>query len=130
MMNYERCTNDGRHSSFIIHHSSFIIAARIPALFVPEGRRTLAGGARGRSRARPPEQVAQYDFAPRRGAGRHAMSSTHLSLHYHVIFSTKNRERMLDDSWRDRMHAFLGGAIKTLGAFPEKSAEPTITFIY
>jgi len=57
------------------------------------------------------------------------MSSTHLSLHYHIIYSTKNRQRMLDDSWRDRMHSFLGGAIKRWVVFPKKLAAQTTTCI-
>ncbi|HYG75637.1 MAG TPA: IS200/IS605 family transposase [Planctomycetota bacterium] len=48
------------------------------------------------------------------------MPSTHLSLHYHLIFSTKNRERSIHSIWRPRLHAFLGGAVKKLDGIPEK----------
>jgi putative transposase len=47
------------------------------------------------------------------------MSSTHLSLHYHIIFSTKERRASINDDWRNRLHAFIGGCIKTLGGIPE-----------
>ncbi len=47
------------------------------------------------------------------------MSSTHLSLHYHVIFATKGREAWLDVSWRDRLHEYLGGTVRGLGGIPE-----------
>lgn len=47
------------------------------------------------------------------------MPSTHLSLHVHVVFSTKNRYPFITDEWRERLHAFLGGAIRTAGCIPE-----------
>jgi putative transposase len=47
------------------------------------------------------------------------MPSTHLSLHYHVIFSTKNREPIIVKDWRGRLHAFLGGAVRNSGGIAE-----------
>ena len=47
------------------------------------------------------------------------MPSTHLSLHYHLIFSTKNRDPFIAEVWRGRLHAFLGGAVRNLGGAPE-----------
>ena len=47
------------------------------------------------------------------------MPSTHLSLHVHIIFSTKNREPFIANEWRDRLHAFLGGAVRTAHCVPE-----------
>jgi putative transposase len=47
------------------------------------------------------------------------MASTYLSLHYHVVFATKNRKPCLDESWRARLHEYLGGTVKGLGGFPE-----------
>ena len=47
------------------------------------------------------------------------MSSTYLSLHYHVVFSTKRREPWIDSPWRDRLHEYLGGTIRGLGGVPE-----------
>jgi putative transposase len=46
------------------------------------------------------------------------MPSTHLSLHYHLIFSTKNRHPFIAEAWRGRLHAFLGGAVRSLGGVP------------
>jgi REP element-mobilizing transposase RayT len=40
------------------------------------------------------------------------MPSTHTSLHYHLIFSTKDRVPTIQPSLRTRMHAFLGGVIR------------------
>jgi len=48
------------------------------------------------------------------------MPSTHLSLHYHIIFSTKDRHPSIDLAWRENLHAYLGGCIKTLEAVPEE----------
>ena len=47
------------------------------------------------------------------------MSSTHLSLHYHITFSTKERRRMIADPWRSDLHAYLGGIIRNMNAIPE-----------
>ena len=41
--------------------------------------------------------------------------STWLSLHYHLIFSTKQREPWLKPEIRDRLHEYLGGAVQGLG---------------
>ena len=47
------------------------------------------------------------------------MPSTYLSLHYHVVFSTKRREPTIAPAWRTRLHEYLGGTIRGLGGFPE-----------
>lgn len=47
------------------------------------------------------------------------MSSTHFSLYYHIVFSTKHRQPLISQDWRPRLHAFLGGAIRTLGGVAE-----------
>ena len=47
------------------------------------------------------------------------MPSTYLSLHYHLIFSTKERRLLIADPWRDRLHAYLGGTVHTLGGVPQ-----------
>ncbi len=43
------------------------------------------------------------------------MPSTHLSLHYHLVFSTKNREPWFAPSIRPRVHEYLGGIIRAMG---------------
>jgi len=47
------------------------------------------------------------------------MPSTYTSLHYHLIFSTKNRVPLIDPEWRGRLHEYLGGTIRGLGGMPE-----------
>jgi len=47
------------------------------------------------------------------------MSSTYLSLHYHIVFGTKNRTPSIDPVWRLRLHEYLGGTIRGLGGFSE-----------
>jgi REP element-mobilizing transposase RayT len=47
------------------------------------------------------------------------MSSTYLSLHYHLVFSTKNREPLIAPAWRPRLHEYMGGTIRGFGAVAE-----------
>src|SRR5947208_16782664 len=47
------------------------------------------------------------------------MPSTYLSLHYHLVFGTKNREPSILPEWRARLHEYLGGTIRGLGGFSE-----------
>jgi len=47
------------------------------------------------------------------------MSSTFISLHYHIVFSTKHREPMIDAVWRERLHEYLGGTVNGLKAFSQ-----------
>lgn len=47
------------------------------------------------------------------------MPSTYLSLHYHIVFGTKNRALFIADAWRDRLHEYMGGTLRGLGGFPE-----------
>ena len=46
------------------------------------------------------------------------MPSTHLSLHYHLVFSTKDREPWLAPTPRQRVHEYLGGIIRGMGGVP------------
>lgn len=47
------------------------------------------------------------------------MASTYLSLHYHIVFGTKDRMPLIDASWRPRLHEYLGGIVHGLGGSPE-----------
>ena len=38
--------------------------------------------------------------------------STHHGILLHVVFSTKYREPVLADAWRDDLHAYIGGTVK------------------
>ena len=46
------------------------------------------------------------------------MPSTHTSLHYHLVFSTKERIPSVHAEIRDRVHAYLGGVIRGIGGTP------------
>ncbi len=47
------------------------------------------------------------------------MASTYLSLHYHLVFGTKNRAASIEPEWRSRLHEYLGGTVAGLGGFPQ-----------
>ena len=47
------------------------------------------------------------------------MGSTFYSLHYHVVFSTKERRPLIGAGWRPRLHEYLGGAVRGLGGVAE-----------
>jgi putative transposase len=47
------------------------------------------------------------------------MPSTHTCLLYHLVFATKNREPFILKEWRDRLHEYLGGAVRGLGGTPQ-----------
>jgi REP element-mobilizing transposase RayT len=46
------------------------------------------------------------------------MPSTHTSLYYHLVWSTKDRRNPIDAAWKTRLHAWLGGCIKALDGAP------------
>lgn len=46
------------------------------------------------------------------------MPSTHHSLHYHLVFSTKDRRKLISSAWAGRLHAYLGGIIRSLEGVP------------
>jgi putative transposase len=52
------------------------------------------------------------------------MPSTHLSLHYHIIFSTKGGRRVIANTWRDNLHAYIGGIIGDMNAVPSAIGGP------
>ena len=47
------------------------------------------------------------------------MGSTFLSLHYHIVFSTKDRRPLIQSGWRPQLHEYLGGTARGLGGVPE-----------
>jgi hypothetical protein len=47
----------------------------------------------------------------------HVMPSTYLSLHYHLVFSTKDRAPLIEPSWQNRLHEYLGGTVEGLKGF-------------
>jgi len=78
----------------------------------PEARRKLAGGVSHRIAHRT-------RCAPAGAREPKAMPSTHLSLHYHIIFSTKDRVPFIADAWRERLHAYLGGVVRNVEGISE-----------
>jgi REP element-mobilizing transposase RayT len=40
------------------------------------------------------------------------MGHTYKNHHFHLIWSTKNREKLIDKSFEDRLYAYLGGVIR------------------
>lgn len=46
------------------------------------------------------------------------MPSSHTSLHFHLVFSTKERLPLIAKEWRERLHAYLGGIVKGLEGVP------------
>ncbi len=46
------------------------------------------------------------------------MPSTHLSLHFHLVFSTKNRIPMITADWRTNLHTYMGGIVRGINAVP------------
>jgi REP element-mobilizing transposase RayT len=40
------------------------------------------------------------------------MPSTYTSLHYHLVWSTKERRNLIEAAWKPRLHAWLGGAVR------------------
>jgi putative transposase len=47
------------------------------------------------------------------------MGSTYFSLHYHLVFATKDRRPIIEESWQSRLHEYLGGTINGLGGFSQ-----------
>jgi putative transposase len=68
----------------------------------------------------PPAYHVKQTTEPRQGRRKSFhMSSTHLSLHYHIVFGTKNHEPTIQAAWRTDLHAYLGGIIRTADGIAE-----------
>jgi putative transposase len=48
-----------------------------------------------------------------------AMTSTHISLYYHFIFSTKERRPTIKEDWEGRLHGYLGGILRGMNGVAE-----------
>ena len=46
------------------------------------------------------------------------MPSTHLSLYYHFVFSTKNRTPWILEPYQERLWAYLGGIVRGAAGVP------------
>ena len=47
------------------------------------------------------------------------MSRTYSALHYHLVFSTKDRTPVIAQAWRSRLWDYLGGTVQGLGGYSE-----------
>jgi REP element-mobilizing transposase RayT len=45
-------------------------------------------------------------------------SSSFTSLQYHLIFSTKKREPLIQPQWKADLHSYMGGIVRSLGGTP------------
>lgn len=84
----------------------------------PEGTLAIS---RWLSEATPPGIVTKRD-APRQGCQRrsdrpHVLD--YLSLHYHLVFSTRERTPLITAPLLPRLHDYLGGTVRGLGGFPQ-----------
>src|SRR5262245_22909372 len=43
------------------------------------------------------------------------MPHTYLNLWFHLVFGTKDRAPLIEEAWRSRLHAYLGGTVRGLG---------------
>ena len=48
------------------------------------------------------------------------MPSTHTSLYYHIIFSTKERRPIISDRWRQNLYSYIGGILRRIGAVAQE----------
>jgi len=46
------------------------------------------------------------------------MANTYTSIYIHFVFSTKNRENLIDKKVRSQLHAYLGGIAKEIKLVP------------
>ncbi len=47
------------------------------------------------------------------------MSSTYVSLYYHIVFSTKSRRASIRELWQERLYCYLGGILRGLNGVSE-----------
>lgn len=46
------------------------------------------------------------------------MPQSYTCLHYHFVFSTKNRVPLITPEWEERLWGYLGGIVRDLGGMP------------
>ena len=46
-------------------------------------------------------------------------AKSYISMHAHIVFATKHRQKLILPSWRASLHEYLGGTAKGLGAYPQ-----------
>ncbi len=48
------------------------------------------------------------------------MPSSHVASYFHLVISTKERQRWILPEWEDRLHSYLGGIVRGMDAIPLK----------
>ena len=92
----------------------FIPSKSLPTS-VPEGHQECSRYVESAGGGRSHRIVWKNGVRPGGCAGRKtAMPSTHFSLQFHVVFSTKDRAPNIIAPWRERLHAYLGGIVREL----------------
>jgi putative transposase len=43
---------------------------------------------------------------------------TYTCLNYHIVFSTRFRQRTIDRAWRGKLHGYMAGALRKMGCVP------------
>ena len=44
---------------------------------------------------------------------------SYISMHAHIVFATKHRQKLIVPAWREKLHGYLGGIAKGLDAYPQ-----------
>jgi putative transposase len=69
--------------------------------------------------------IKQNILRPERAQEPQLMPQSLAKIYVHLVFSTKNRERVLPDEVRADLHAYMGGTLNGLGCSPiEINIEP------
>jgi len=71
------------------------------------------------AKRRPPESAFSYPHPEGVPDHQTNMGSTFFSLHYHIVFSTKERRPFIQTEWRSRVHSYLGGIIRRMNGIAE-----------
>jgi len=91
---------------------------RCKCIEIPEGCTVGSRSVEGAQRPEPPDSTKDNNPRPEGAPERRAMPSTHTSLHYHLVFSTKNREPWFKPAVRPKLHAYLGGIVRGINGVP------------
>lgn len=81
-----------------------------------EGCEKVAGG---RSAAETAGDDRGKRLHPEGVLGKLSWAQRFFSLHYHIVFSTKERQPLILNEWRPRLHSYLGGIIRGINGVGE-----------
>jgi len=46
------------------------------------------------------------------------MGNSYIASHFHIVFATKYRRPVIAKAWRPRLHAYVGGILRSMGVTP------------